>query len=100
MVKNDIAERIHLRMGLPKKDSAELLETALQLIKHTLESGEDVKISGFGKFSLKTKRPRRGRNPQTGESLVLAGRRILSFKASHVLKESVNKAAARQNNVE
>jgi len=69
MTKADIIERIHTKLGFSRKDSAELTETIFTILKETLESGEDAKISGFGKFEVKQKKDRRGRNPQTGESI-------------------------------
>jgi len=91
MTKADIIERIHTKLGFSKKDSAELTETVFTILKETLESGEDAKISGFGKFEVKQKKDRCGRNPQTGESITIEARRILSFKPSAVLKLAINK---------
>jgi integration host factor subunit alpha len=90
MTKADIAERIQSQIGFTRKDSQDLLESVLSLIKTTLETGEDVKISGFGKFEVKQKKDRRGRNPQTGETITITSRRILSFKPSTVLKAAIN----------
>jgi len=94
MTKSDIAERIHANTGLPKKASIDILESAFSLMKKTLESGENLKISGFGSFNVKQKRPRRGRNPQTGESITIEARRVLTFKPSHVLRTAVNETTA------
>jgi integration host factor subunit alpha len=68
------------------------LDTAFEVIKQTLESGEDVLISGFGKFSVRVKGEKRGRNPQTGEPMVLAPRRVATFKCSRRLKNKINKS--------
>ena len=68
----------------------ELLELLLKVMKDALDSGEDLKISGFGCFQVKQKNPRRGRNPQTGESIMLDGRRVVTFKPSMLLRKSVN----------
>jgi len=73
-----------------RRQSAELVESLLEIIKQTLESGEDVLISGFGKFCVKDKRERRGRNPQTGQDLLLVERRAAMFKCSAVLRNKMN----------
>ena len=91
MTKADIAERIQSATGFTKKESSELLEAVFSIMKNTLEAGENLKISGFGNFVVKQKKDRRGRNPQTGESITIEARRILSFKPSHVLKANINK---------
>lgn len=90
MTKIDIAERIHIKLDVSKKDAAELLEYLLTTMKHTLEDGEKIKISGFGVFEIKQKKNRTGRNPQTGEAMTIVARKILSFKPSAVLKSAVN----------
>lgn len=95
MTKADIASKIQSKLGLSRKESEELLESVLGIMKSTLESGEKLKINGFGSFLIKDKNPRRGRNPQTGESIILDGRRILTFKASQILKDAVNTPAAK-----
>lgn len=91
MTKADIAEKIHATTGLTKKESAEIMEAVFSIMKSTLESGENLKISGFGSFVVKQKNDRRGRNPQTGESLIIEARRVLTFKPSNLLKDAVNK---------
>ena len=90
MTKADIIERIHQRIGFSKKESAEMVETVFRIIKTTLETGEKIKIAGFGNFVIKQKSDRRGRNPQTGETITIAARRILTFKPSQVLKNAIN----------
>lgn len=92
MTKVDIIETVSGTCGFSKKESSELVECVFSLIKKSLESGEDLKISGFGKFEVKQKNARRGRNPQTGEVLEISARRILSFKPSQLLKAAVNNA--------
>jgi len=82
LTKNDVAEAIAEETGLLKKNSVELVETLLELIKQTLESGEDVLISGFGKFKVKSKGKRRGRNPATAEDMMLRPRRVVTFHCS------------------
>ena len=91
MTKADIAERIQSATGFTKKESSELLEAVFSIMKNTLEAGENLKISGFGNFVVKQKKDRRGRNPQTGETITIEARRILSFKPSHILKANINK---------
>ncbi|MFH1721146.1 MAG: integration host factor subunit alpha [Candidatus Altiarchaeota archaeon] len=90
LTKADITESIYRQGGLSKDESADLLESLLELMKSTLASGEDILISGFGKFCVKEKRERRGRNPQTGNALILSPRRIVSFKSSNTLKNKIN----------
>ena len=69
---------------------AELIEILLELIKSTLEKGEDVLISGFGKFCVKTKKERRGRNPATGDDMILSQRQVVTFRCSHLLREKIH----------
>lgn len=92
MTKADIIETVSGECNFSRKESSELVECVFSLIKGCLESGEDLKISGFGKFEVKHKSVRRGRNPQTGETLEISARRILSFKPSQILKTAVNNA--------
>ncbi|MBV5330289.1 MAG: integration host factor subunit alpha [Chlorobium sp.] len=91
MTKADIFEKVQEGIGLSKKESAEIVEAVFAIMKSTLESGENLKISGFGSFIVKQKADRRGRNPQTGETITIEARRILTFKPSHVLKAAINK---------
>lgn len=90
MTKADIVEKVAEKCGISKKDSIDMVESVFSVLKTTLENGEDLKISGFGKFEVKNKHERKGRNPQTGESIIIDARRILSFKPSTILKESIN----------
>lgn len=90
MTKADIVEKVSDRCGVSKKDSIEMVELVFSILKNTLEIGEDIKISGFGKFEIKNKHARKGRNPQTGEPIVIGERKILSFKASQILKGAIN----------
>lgn len=92
MTKAEIVEQIYERVGFSKKEAAELVEKVFEIIKETLARGEKVKISGFGNFVINTKRPRKGRNPQTGEEITITGRRVLTFKPSQVLKKTINLA--------
>jgi integration host factor subunit alpha len=77
--------------GFTKKKSTETVETILEIIKSTLASGEDVLISGFGKFCVKEKQERRGRNPATGEDMLLAPRRVVTFRCSGKLRDKIDK---------
>lgn len=90
VTKDHIINSVCTQLGVPKRKSAELLESLLKLIIHTLEQGEDVLISGFGKFCVKNKRARKGRNPATGEDLVLGSRKVVTFKCSPILRARVN----------
>lgn len=90
MTKADIVEKIYEKVGFSKKDSAELVELVFDIIKNTLESGDKIKIAGFGNFVVKGKADRRGRNPQTGAEITITARKILTFKPSQVLKASLN----------
>jgi integration host factor subunit alpha len=90
MTKADIVEQIYEKIGFSKKESAELVERVFGLIKETLERGEKIKIAGFGNFVVKDKANRRGRNPQTGDEIIISARKILTFKPSQVLKSSIN----------
>jgi len=90
LTKDHIVNSIRGQLDLPKTKSTELFESILEIIKTTLENGEDVLISGFGKFCVKEKGNRRGRNPQTGEDLTLESRRVVTFRCSPVLREKMN----------
>ncbi len=90
LTKAMIVDAIHGQLGYPKNKSAEMLEILLELIKKNLERGEDVLISGFGKFCVKEKNERRGRNPATGADMTLDKRRVVTFRCSHLLREKIN----------
>jgi integration host factor subunit alpha len=85
-----IVEAIAEQNGLPKYKSSEIVKILLELIKNSLESGEDVLFSGFGKFCVKKKKERRGRNPATGEDMILAPRRVVTFRCSEKLRNKIN----------
>ena len=85
-----LAEMIYTQVGLSRNESADLLEAVLDRMSSTLESGESVKISGFGTFSVRQKGGRIGRNPKTGEEVPILPRRVLVFRPSHVLKARIN----------
>jgi integration host factor subunit alpha len=90
LTKEDLVTAIAEANGYPRNRSVELVETLLELIKSKLSSGEDVLISGFGKFSVREKRERRGRNPATGEDMMLDARRVVTFKCSGQLRDKIN----------
>lgn len=90
LTKADIVESVNSELGYPKNRCSELVETLLDIIKESLEQGEDVLISGFGKFCLKEKKQRRGRNPATGDDLLLGERKVVTFKCSHLLRDKIN----------
>ena len=90
LTKANIVDTIHDELGFPKNRSAELIEILLEQIKSTLDNGQDVLISGFGKFCVKDKKARRGRNPATGDDMMLAQRRVVTFRCSHFLIEKIN----------
>jgi len=89
LTKNDIVEKIH-ELGFTKKKSVDIIESLLESIKGTLEKGDDVLISGFGKFCVKNKQQRRGRNPATGNELMLRARKVVTFKCSGKLRNKIN----------
>lgn len=89
LTKAQIVKIIRRQLSIPEGKSFELVETLLEIMKETLESGEDVMISGFGKFSVKEKKERRGRNPATGGDMMLRPRKVVTFKSSGKLREKV-----------
>jgi integration host factor subunit alpha len=91
MTKADIIETVYEKIGFSKKESAEIVELVFNTMKVTLEKGEKIKISGFGNFVIRNKKPRIGRNPQTGEEIEISARKVLTFKPSQVLKNSLNR---------
>lgn len=92
MTKADLVVQLYEQVGFSKKESAELVDQIFDTIKQRLAAGEKVKISSFGNFVVREKAPRKGRNPQTGDSLVIGARRVLTFKPSNVLKAILNEA--------
>ncbi len=91
LTKAKIIDTVAESNGYTRKKSVETVETVLELIKRSLESGEDVLISGFGKFCMRNKRVRQGRNPATGQDMVLRRRKVVTFRCSGVLREKLNK---------
>ncbi len=89
LTKSDIVAKVH-ELGFTKKKSVDIIETLLEIIKSTLEKSDDVLISGFGKFCVKQKNQRRGRNPATGADLILKERKVVTFKCSGKLQKKIN----------
>lgn len=90
LTKADIIDAIQHQLGFPKNQSTDITESLLEIIKSTLASGNDVLVSGFGKFSVNEKKERRGRNPATGEDMMLRPRRVVTFKCSGKLRRKIN----------
>ena len=90
LTKENLIQSLYDQVGLSKQQSKALVDNIFEHIKKSLESGEDVLISGFGKFSVRSKAPRRGRNPSTGEDLTLNARRVVMFKCSAVLRKKMS----------
>jgi integration host factor subunit alpha len=90
LTKAHIIEALFAKNIFTKTESAQVIETLFELIKQSLQNGEDVLISGFGKFFVKEKQARRGRNPQTGEPMTLPPRKVVTFKCSRVLRAAMN----------
>jgi integration host factor subunit alpha len=91
MTKAEIVQAVYTKLGgFSKKESSDLVDLVFETIKETLGRGEKIKISGFGNFVLRDKRQRQGRNPQTGDPIVITERRVLSFRASQLLKQALN----------
>jgi integration host factor subunit alpha len=91
MTKAEIIERVYEKLGGSKQECARLVEQVFDLLKASLERGENAKLSGFGKFNVRTKKARPGRNPHTRQELTISPRTVVTFKASHVLREMVNR---------
>jgi integration host factor subunit alpha len=90
LTKIQIVESIQNQTGFPKNKSSEIVETLLEIIKRTLASGDNVLVSGFGKFSVMEKKERKGRNPATGEDMMLEPRKVVTFKCSGKLRAKIN----------
>ncbi len=93
ITKAELVSIVCEKCAFTKQESVEIVERVFEIIKETLEKGEKVKISGFGNFMVREKRPRKGRNPQTGDEMTISGRRVLTFKPSHVLRKELNPAS-------
>ncbi len=91
MTKAEIVQALYSKVGgFSRKESAELVDLVFEMMKETLARGEKIKVSGFGNFVLRDKRQRPGRNPQTGDPIKISERRVLTFKASQILKQALN----------
>ena len=90
LTKAQIIDAIPEELGISRKKSVEVVETLLEIIKRQMENGEDVLISGFGKFCIKDKKARRGRNPATGSDMMLSQRRVVVFRCSKLLRDKIN----------
>jgi integration host factor subunit alpha len=90
LTKADLVQKVYQDHNLTKLQATEAVRAFLKVCKNCLESGEDLLISGFGKFNVKEKRARRGRNPQTGEELILSARKVITFKPSGILRNRIN----------
>jgi integration host factor subunit alpha len=96
MTKAEIVQALYSKVGgFSRKESAELVDLVFEMMKETLGRGEKLKVSGFGNFVLRDKRQRPGRNPQTGQPINISERRVLTFKASQILKQALNQQRAR-----
>ena len=90
LTKAAIVEKLQSELGFPRNQSVEIVESLLEIMKSTMESGEDLLVSGFGKFTVRDKHERKGRNPATGEDAILPARRVVTFKYSGKLRDKVN----------
>ena len=90
MTKQEIVSMVYEKLGFSKRESSDIVEQFFKIIKNNLAQGKNVKISGLGNFVVKEKRARKGRNPQTGEEIQIAPRRVLNFRLSQVLKDEIN----------
>jgi integration host factor subunit alpha len=95
LTRADLTEAVHDEVGLTHQDCAGLVERTLSLITQAMERGEQVKLSGFGVFQVRSKRQRMGRNPKTGEPAAIDPRRVIGFRASQVLKARIDRALSR-----
>ena len=95
LTKDHIIDSVYINLDLPKYRSVQVVESLIEIIKRTLENGEDVLITGFGKFYVKEKRKRKGRNPKTREDLILGERKVVTFKCSGILRNKINRERRR-----
>jgi len=87
LTKIEITNAIYEKLGIPKKDCSNIVESLFDILKDELIKGNDVMISGFGKWSIRSKKARKGRNPQTGEDLTIDARKVITFRPSHALRK-------------
>ena len=100
LTRADLAEAVFQKVGLPRNESAELVEMVIRQIVNGLERGETVKLSSFGSFGIRQKGERIGRNPKTGEEVPITPRRVLVFRASKIMKTQINDALTKKNTAE
>jgi len=93
----DLTDAVHRQLGVSRNESAMFVERILEEVAQALERGETVKVSSFGTFSVRSKKLRMGRNPKTGEEVPITPRRVITFRASHVLKDQINSSLARDS---
>ncbi len=96
MTRADLTDLVHRELGISRNESAMFVEQVLEEVIAAVERGEDVKVSSFGTFSVRAKKMRMGRNPKTGEEVPITPRRVITFRASHVLKEAINTALTKR----
>lgn len=89
LTKAEVAEHLYEKVGLSKRDAKEMVEVFFEEVRHTLEQGEQVKLSGFGNFDLRVKSERPGRNPKTGEDIPISARKVVTFRPGQKLKSRV-----------
>ena len=94
LTRADLTDAIHRSLGISRNESSDFVERILEEVCASLEKGDTVKISSFGTFTVRQKKQRMGRNPKTGEEVPITPRRVVTFRASHVLKDNINKALA------
>jgi len=90
LTKLDIVQNVSDKLGLSKRDASRIVESVFEIMKKQISKGDPVKISGFGNFVVKSKKARKGRNPQTGVEMEISARKVLTFKCSNVLKKTLN----------
>ena len=100
LTKAHLAELLFEQIGLNKRESKEMVDAFFELISEHLVDGEDVKISGFGNFQIRTKPPRPGRNPRTGEAIPIQSRRVVTFHASHKLKDQIQRTILEDSEID
>lgn len=93
----DLTDAVHRQLGISRNESATFVERILDEVSQALERGETVKVSSFGTFSVRAKKLRMGRNPKTGEEVPITPRRVITFRASHVLKDQINASLTQKN---
>lgn len=96
MTKKELADNIHIKIGLSRRESSEIVEFFFENVKDKLSSGEGVKIPGFGSFRLQKRKARKGRNPATGDSILISNRTVVTFKPSRFLRDSINEETVRE----